>query len=139
MINISNVDRSIVFILDLQLILLEYTSSVNESTLLKTISNSSSNYLELKDKLLKIITEHYESINNCSNCIFIVTKQAGFTDSRIIFNWLKSIHLFLNKPFFIIKIANYSIDQLQDYVFQAIEENNTSLLYSKEPTIGLKV
>jgi hypothetical protein len=132
----SNVDKSIVFILDSKLTVLEHNSSVNESILLNEVLATNSKYLELSDHFDTLFSTMYTHVQTASNIIFLVATHAGFTDSRIIFNWIKSSEMFLNIPYFVLKLDIIDLSLIHDYVFQAIDENNKELVYLKEPSIG---
>lgn len=89
-------------------------------------------------------TSLFEGINEI---YFLIGPHAGFTDTRMIFMWLKSWEMFGSETRFYLKKVGFdvTIDLLDIKILietlnQAKrEENDTNINYSKEPKIGKEV
>jgi hypothetical protein len=105
--------------------------------------------IEREGKVLNLATHfeflwqdlHDEGIlSAASESYFFVGDGAGFTDTRVVYVWLKSQELFeADKPFFLTrthKIVNE--ENIARYMEAARENTNKSLQYSKEPRIGIE-
>jgi hypothetical protein len=76
---------------------------------------------------------------------FLIGPHAGFTDTRIVFVWLKSWqmfhprnHFYLKKTSFDVPLDFVDVTIAKDFLNKAKNENNNSeIRYSREPRIGI--
>jgi len=103
---------------------------------------SENNYLELADRFEIFMEDFATKVDlERAKIFFLVGPKAGFTDSRVIFTWLRTNKMFNQESdYFVSKIpdepSKLSGDYLNQLLEKAAEENSQSLLYSKEPNIG---
>ena len=141
-------NNSIIFSLDTKLELYSL-DSVNYSTELVD-QITSENRLELYKYFENFWQKNWaliqktllENSDNPKNIYFIISPDAGFTNTRIVFLWLKSLHQFWDQKVEtkFIKITNFNNlknlkpEQLQNLLAAATDDLN----YSMEPRIGVK-
>jgi hypothetical protein len=130
--------KSIVFVLGKALRVLEINPDVNEVTELAVLLKQESGYLDLADRFEGIFksldTTHYDQFS------LILLQNAGFTDSRIVYLWLKGESIFDGK-----NVAMYkTVEELELQTYQDFEDffgshtSTKNLEYSREPSIGKK-
>ena len=74
---------------------------------------------------------------------FLMRPNAGFTDSRIVFLWIKGQAVFAKNPYFVAQIGvddwdSENSESIQTLLSKIQTKNNQSLDYAKEPNIGTK-
>jgi hypothetical protein len=143
---IKTISKFIVFILDTNLNLIE----------LKVVNNNQyeivgTSEVLREDKTLKLSTKfsHFwkeyfvdKSFDDSSQFYIFIGKQASFTDTRIVYTWVKSQNLFYGSEYFVARIPENIDIENPDEIRLAIEKaksiNSQDLLYSQEPRIGKK-
>lgn len=107
-------------------------------------------YLNLGDKFSDFWQNIWKDelqikIGSKTEIFYILGPNSGFTDSRVIFIWLKTMSFFESKfNFFVTNIENSLILEnlssflLKDLILKARSENNQNLVYSRSPSIGKK-
>ena len=77
-------------------------------------------------------------INLKTNIYFLVGENAGFTDTRVIYIWIKNQSLFYNTNIHIINIKSVDIKDYSSVkdLLSIESDNTTSLKYSRDPRIG---
>ena len=93
----------------------------------------------LADLWQKVAQEGH--LDGVDKFIFLIGPNAGFTDSRVIYIWLKTEQMFKQTEFRVLKIGQLDIESLdlsmiQDLIQQAIENGTQELQYISEPRIG---
>lgn len=66
----------------------------------------------------------------------LIGPTAGFTDTRIIYTWIKTVNMLDSADYFVSKVAVGA--HIKQELVKAKELNNKILQYSKEPNIGVK-
>ncbi|NJL96629.1 hypothetical protein HC766_04695 [Candidatus Gracilibacteria bacterium] len=143
------INNSIIFYLD-NIFLAYRVSLVNsKETELDTIDldeidriESENNYLELADRFeifMEMFSEKFDL--NTLQVFLLIGPRAGFTDSRIIFTWLRTNKMFNSgSDYFVAKISKsineFGGDELLNLLQQTENANQKSLVYSREPNIG---
>jgi hypothetical protein len=140
--------KSIIFELNNNLRVYAVTDSVKHDqerlTLLREIERDGK-VLELAEKfeiLWQDLDENGE-LEGVNEIYFLIGLHAGFTDSRMVFIWLKSWTMFNSKNAFYIKKIEFDVpidfvssEILRETLKKAkVENNSTKLTYSKEPNI----
>jgi hypothetical protein len=140
--------KSIIFELNNNLRVYAVTDSVkhdeNPLVLLREIAREGK-VLELAEKfeiLWQDLDENGE-LEGVDEIYFLIGLHAGFTDSRMVFIWLKSWTMFNPKNAFYIKKIEFDVpidfvllEILMETLKKAkVENNSTKLTYSKEPNI----
>ncbi|NJK71502.1 MAG: hypothetical protein HC932_04625 [Thermales bacterium] len=105
---------------------------------------SENNYLELADRFeifMEMFSDKFDL--NTLQVFLLISPRAGFTDSRIIFTWLRTNRMFNPKSdYFVAKISKsineFGGDELLNLLQQTEDSNQKSLVYSREPNIGKK-
>lgn len=99
--------------------------------------------LQLFETFEGIWLKLWEQVKSTSEIYFVVGTEAGFTNTRIVYLWLKSLSEFgLSIDFKILKNSN--LVDLQNQPFSLVKSilqtaTKQDLLYSQEPRIGLKI
>jgi hypothetical protein len=131
--------ESIIIVLDNNLHV--YTVKNDSQVIELIVQLESDKYLNLADNFEKICIEYIMS-RNPSEIYCIFGNSAGFTDSRIVYMWLKSWSLFTKNNFYLhnssidIDISRFSFSEIVEYL-EPIKQNNIQLLnYSRKPRIG---
>jgi len=101
-------------------------------------------YLNLSEKFSTFWQKLWKKdLENEAEIFYLISPNSGFTDTRIIFIWLKTWQFFEPKlKFFVHKIENdlvlenLNFSFLQMLIRQIQEKNNQELIYSKDPNIG---
>lgn len=115
---------------------------VKESIKLLALQKSEKR-LQLFETFEGIWLKLWEQIKTTSEIYFVVGTEAGFTNTRIVYLWLKSLSEFgLSIDLKILKNSN--LVDLQNQPFSLVKSilqtaTKQDLLYSQEPRIGLKV
>ena len=110
--------------------------SVNEIRELTTLLKTESGYLDLAERFEKV----FRDLPPVDMYQLILREKAGFTDSRIIFLWLKGQAMYNKSSFQIyhiedtVELVNYS--DFEEFVNRS--EPSNELSYLKDPSIGLK-
>lgn len=116
--------------------------------LLEEIMPKSGKYLDLSENFEKYWEKLENNVKEAEEIFLILGQSAGFTDSRIIYMWLKGENYFNQKDLFIDFASDLNLDfenefnslvtclKLGKILTQACEKNNQSLSYSKEANIG---
>lgn len=130
--------KSIVFVLDRVLKVYEVDSIVKSVIMISKI-DSSDKYLNLSDSFADI----WEKLNlqNIENPEFylLLGAKAGFTDSRVIFMWIRGQYFFVQNKFYIGKINESNSENYEvwaDLLNNIKLKNNQKLSYTSEPNIG---
>jgi hypothetical protein len=140
--------KSIIFELNNNLRVYAIDDSVkqdeNQLVLLREIVREGK-VLELGEKFEFLWQDLNDSgyFDNVNEIFFLIGSHAGFTDSRMVFIWLKSWVMFNQVNIFYIKKTEFdvpidfiSVEILIETLTSAKAENNsTKLTYSKEPNI----
>jgi hypothetical protein len=139
--NINMIKKSIVFYLNNQLEVYEL-DYVKESIELLALEKSEKR-LQLFETFEGVWLEIWEKIKKTSEIYFVLGDQAGFTNTRIVYLWLKSLSEFgLSIELKIVKNSNFVDLQNQPFsLIKSILQSATKqdLLYSQEPRIGQKI
>jgi hypothetical protein len=135
------IKKSIVFYLNNQLEVYEL-DYVKESIELLALEKSEKR-LQLFETFEGVWLEIWEKIKKTSEIYFVLGDQAGFTNTRIVYLWLKSLSEFgLSIELKIVKNSNFVDLQNQPFsLIKSILQSATKqdLLYSQEPRIGQKI
>jgi hypothetical protein len=89
------------------------------------------------------LNNHFE-LSQKTTIYYLIGPHAGFTDTRVIYLWLKSWEMFEGGRYVIEKLENdldlnkLSAVQLTDLLKKIDTQNQQELLYSTEPRIGVK-
>jgi hypothetical protein len=139
--NINMIKKSIVFYLNNQLEVYEL-DYVKESIELLALEKSEKR-LQLFETFEGVWLEIWEKIKKTSEIYFVLGDQAGFTNTRIVYLWLKSLSEFgLSIELKIVKNSNFVDLQNQPFsLIKSILQSATKqdLLYSQETRIGQKI
>ncbi len=135
------IKKSIVFYLNNQLEVYEL-DYVKESIELLALEKSEKR-LQLFETFEGVWLEIWEKIKKTSEIYFVLGDQAGFTNTRIVYLWLKSLSEFgLSIELKIVKNSNFVDLQNQPFsLIKSILQSATKqdLLYSQETRIGQKI
>jgi hypothetical protein len=101
-------------------------------------------YLNLSDKFEFFWQSLWPQIlENETEIFYFLGPNSSFSDSRVIFIWLKTYLIFKqNLNFFVdnikndLNLENLNSFLLQSLIFEAKQKNNQQLTYNKEPNIG---
>lgn len=132
------IKKSIVFYLNNQLEIYELDYVKEEVQLLAL--EKSEKRLQLFETFEVVWKKIWEKIKNTSQIYFVLGDQAGFTNTRIVYLWLKSLSEFgLSIDVKILKNSN--LVDLPNQPFSLIKSilsmsTNQDLLYSQDPRIG---
>lgn len=131
-----------------QLEVYSFDETVNELQLLQKLQPTSSGRLELANRFAQV----WQALDSRSEFVdrpifFWIGPRAGFTDTRIVFIWLKTkflIEKLCNQQFqfFLMRITASTITELDlETIKQLLTTNRTQLaeqlLYSSQPRIGV--
>jgi hypothetical protein len=138
---IESVAKSIVFVLDTQLKVKELNLSNLTSNLIVRI-DPDDRRLKLSDLFEDLWKTYWQSnFIKASEFYLLVGPKAGFTDGRIVHNWLKTMVMFYpDKEYFVSTIKD-SDDEFLEINWRVIltkskADNNQELVYSRRPRIG---
>lgn len=104
-----------------------------DSELVSEIKPLEGRVLNLADRFEFIWLELHDSIKH-SEYYLLIGPIAGFTDTRIIYTWIKTVNMLEGPDYFVHKVPLEF--GLEDEARKAKLENNKLLQYSKEPNIG---
>lgn len=135
---------SIIFYLNSDLKVYTADQFVNDQELqiqeVGNVAREAGEYLNLFDKFEFLWADLLENME-FDKVYFLIGPKAGFTDTRIVFIWLKSWVLFnLNYVYFVSRTETDPLFLSQNEIaglLKRIEgEDQKDLVYSKEPKIG---
>lgn len=142
----KTISKFIVFILDTNLNLIE-GNLVNRNEFDITGTSEilrDDKTLKLSNKFGNFWKEYFvnKSFDKSTEFYLFVGKQASFTDTRIVYTWIKSQNMFFESDYFVSKLQE-SIDiesqnDLANLINNSKSSANKELLYSLEPRIGTK-
>jgi hypothetical protein len=142
------IKKSIIFELNNNLRVYAVSDSVNQGVrdlqLIREIDKEGK-VLELANKfefLWQDLTDN-GLLNDVNQIYYLIGLKAGFTDTRMVFIWLKSWQMFnptnnfyISKISFDVPIDFVDLKILENLLVEAKKENNSSKIsYSKEPNI----
>ncbi len=133
---------SIIFYLDKTLKIYQVSDSVK---LIKTVV-SDKGYLDLYNKFEFVYSDLLADglILNTSEIHFWLSPRASFTDTRVVYIWLRSRLIFTKGLYYIMKLEEHSGvgDVTKNNIIGLLAASksldNKDLVYSKEPNIGKK-
>ena len=131
-----SVNKSIIFYLDTNLQVYE-VNIVNSQLKKITEIQKTGKVLGLFSDFGILWNDIYNSwIKNSDEIIFLIGHSAGFTDSRVVYMWLKSALMFDKIKFRLINVADKN-DVKDDKIIELLNISDSSqLVYSGEPRIG---
>jgi hypothetical protein len=142
------ISKSIIFELNNNLRVYAVTDSVNQEVvdlLLIRELEREGKVLELADKFETLWQDLEETgdLDGINEIYFLIGDRAGFTDTRMVYMWLKSWqmfnpekHFYLHRTSIVVTIDLIATEVLKNILVKAKSENNSSdINYSKEPNI----
>jgi hypothetical protein len=139
----ESVATSIVFVLDNNLSVYQITTEGFVQELLFTVEPENRR-LQLSEKFEPLWNQYWGSyFAQAEELYLLVGPQAGFTDGRIVHNWLKSTVLFYpDRQYFVDVIDAASPEFVSENMGMLLTDaelrGNQELVYSREPRIGRK-
>jgi len=142
------ITNSVIIYLNYQLEVYSFEKTVNELKLLEKLQPTSSGRLELANRFMQV----WQSLDSQSEFVdrpifFWIGPKAGFTDTRVVFIWLKTKFLIQktfnqNFQFFLMRVEANSLTGIDlSTIIQWFELNQIQftdqLLYSSQPRIGI--
>ncbi len=142
------ITNSVIIYLNYQLEVYSFEKTVNELKLLEKLQPTSSGRLELANRFMQV----WQSLDSQPEFVyrpifFWIGPRAGFTDTRIVFIWLKTKFLMQkicnqSFQFFLMRIEANSLTEIDlSTIIQWLELNQIQftdqLLYSSQPRIGI--
>ncbi len=111
--------------------------------LAQLVPQPGSKYLELSETFSHVWQNTMQDIASDDALYFLMRPNAGFTDSRIVFLWIKGQAIFAKNPYFVAQIGvddwdSENSESIQTLLSKILTQNNQSLDYAKEPNIGTK-
>lgn len=96
-------------------------------------------FLNLGDMFQELWQKH--SFDTQDEIFLFIGEEAGFTNSRVIFLWLKSWQMFYpENHFYITKLDDFvnlnSQIEIQEIIDKSRKDNSQNLEYGQEPRIG---
>ena len=135
--------KSIIVVLGsvLKVYALSPDSSIQE--LGELLPNNGGKYLNISDRFELFWLELELRIQSDDEMYFLVRDNASFTDSRVVYLWLKGQHVFDHNPYYVAKIKEgdwdiESAESINRVLSTAKSHNNQTLEYAREPNIGAK-
>lgn len=104
--------------------------------------------MDLSENFAQIYKNFKKEVKKAQKIYFIIGKNAGFTDSRIVYIWLRGENYFEKKPLFIDFAEDLNLDfeneinklitdlKIQKILEKAEAKNNQKLNYIKDANIG---
>lgn len=120
----------------------QVTKDVKE--LAQLLPRPGSKYLDLSDTFAAVWQGTIAPLITPKTSLFLLLRDtAGFTDSRIVYLWIKGAGFFGNQPYYVSQIGvddwdSESTEHTYTLLTRAKKQNNQSLEYAKEPNIGTK-
>jgi hypothetical protein len=133
----------VIFYLDKDLKVYKLKNQKNKLELINLVPKEGK-YLNLSEKFEVFWQDLWsEILQNETEIFYFLGPNSSFSDSRVIFIWLKtylifnqSLNLFVDNINNDLNLENLNSFLLQSLIFEAKQKNNQQLVYNKEPNIG---
>lgn len=128
--------RSIIFVLGSVLRVVELLPDVNEPQELGVLLREENSHLNLADRFEQFFQQL--AIGPSAKFHLILLKNSGFTDSRIVYLWLKGEEVFQNSQLLIHTVSE-EVELVTKHDFSEVLQRfpgSNELHYTREPSIG---
>lgn len=117
---------------------MEVRSDVNRIEEVVSLLKEENGYLNLSDRFADVFASLEGRLHGVDNIKLIVLSTAGFTDTRIVYLWLKGEEIFNGKELVMYKAEpDTELAEYQDFEkFFTSHKRVSQLEYSKEASVG---